>query len=74
VTGAGFGFGTDAVATGLAEFIAASGLETAAVVGHSWGGGFALRLVSLTRIRGHLIVGAGPRKGVLYGSSEQVSA
>jgi pimeloyl-ACP methyl ester carboxylesterase len=47
VTGAGFGFGTDAVATALADFIAASGLERVPVVGHSWGGGFALRLAQL---------------------------
>jgi 4,5:9,10-diseco-3-hydroxy-5,9,17-trioxoandrosta-1(10),2-diene-4-oate hydrolase len=53
VTGAGFGFGTDAVATALADFIAVSGLKTVPVVGHSWGGGFALRLAQLypTRVQ-----------------------
>jgi pimeloyl-ACP methyl ester carboxylesterase len=47
VTGAGFDFGTDAVATALADFIVASGLKRVPVVGHSWGGGFALRLAQL---------------------------
>ncbi|WP_406274240.1 alpha/beta hydrolase [Nocardia sp. NBC_00881] len=36
-------FGTDAVVASIGHFLDAVGVERAAVVGHSWGGGFALR-------------------------------
>ncbi|WP_280309690.1 alpha/beta fold hydrolase [Nocardia abscessus] len=37
-------FSTDAVVASIGHFLDAVGAERAAVVGHSWGGGFALRL------------------------------
>jgi pimeloyl-ACP methyl ester carboxylesterase len=40
-----FGYDADAFARSLADFL--DGLPAAAVVGHSWGGGFALRLAQL---------------------------
>jgi pimeloyl-ACP methyl ester carboxylesterase len=43
----GFGYDADAVAGSIAVFLDAVGLERAAVVGHSWGGGFALRFAEL---------------------------
>ncbi|MGN9837260.1 alpha/beta fold hydrolase [Nonomuraea sp. H19] len=44
---------TDAIAHAIAAFLDAAGLSEVAVVGHSWGGGFALRLAELhpTRVR-----------------------
>lgn len=39
-----FAADADGVATSLAEFAGAAGLASVTVVGHSWGGGFALRL------------------------------
>jgi pimeloyl-ACP methyl ester carboxylesterase len=42
-----FGYDADAVARSLADFLDGVGLSAAAVVGHSWGGGFALRLAQL---------------------------
>ena len=39
-----FGYHADAVAGSVAAFLDAVGLERTAIVGHSWGGGFALRL------------------------------
>jgi pimeloyl-ACP methyl ester carboxylesterase len=42
-----FGYDADSVARSLGDFVDAVGLPTAAVVGHSWGGGFALRLAQL---------------------------
>jgi pimeloyl-ACP methyl ester carboxylesterase len=48
-----FGYDTDAIAHAIATFLDVAGLSDVAVVGHSWGGGFALRLAELypTRIR-----------------------
>ena len=40
-------FDADGVAHALEEFVAALGLTDVDVVGHSWGGGFALRLSQL---------------------------
>jgi pimeloyl-ACP methyl ester carboxylesterase len=42
-----FGYDADAVAGSIAAFLDAVGLERTAIVGHSWGGGFALRLAEL---------------------------
>ena len=42
-----FGYDADAVARSIADFLAAVELPAAAIVGHSWGGGFALRLAQL---------------------------
>jgi pimeloyl-ACP methyl ester carboxylesterase len=42
-----FGFDADAVARSLGDFLDGVGLPAATVVGHSWGGGFALRLAQL---------------------------
>jgi len=39
----GFGYHADAIARSIAAFLDAVGLERTAIVGHSWGGGFALR-------------------------------
>lgn len=47
VTDPVFSYDVDAVATSLAAFLAGLGLGSAAIVGHSWGGGFALRLAQL---------------------------
>jgi pimeloyl-ACP methyl ester carboxylesterase len=43
----GFAFDTDAIAGSLVGFLDAVGLERTAIIGHSWGGGFALRLSEL---------------------------
>ncbi|WP_406274465.1 alpha/beta hydrolase [Nocardia sp. NBC_00881] len=40
-------FGTDAVADSIRTFLDAVGIRRAAIVGHSWGGGFALRFAQL---------------------------
>jgi pimeloyl-ACP methyl ester carboxylesterase len=42
-----FGYDADAVARSLGDFLDGVGLPATAVVGHSWGGGFALRLAQL---------------------------
>lgn len=42
-----FGYGADSIARSIAVFLDAVGLERTAVVGHSWGGGFALRFAQL---------------------------
>jgi pimeloyl-ACP methyl ester carboxylesterase len=42
-----FGYDADAIARTLGDFLDAVGLPATAVVGHSWGGGFALRLAQL---------------------------
>jgi pimeloyl-ACP methyl ester carboxylesterase len=42
-----FGYDADAVAWSIAAFLDAVGLERTAIVGHSWGGGFALRFAEL---------------------------
>jgi pimeloyl-ACP methyl ester carboxylesterase len=42
-----FGYDADAVARSLGDFLDGVGLPAATVVGHSWGGGFALRLAQL---------------------------
>ena len=42
-----FGYDTDAIARSIAAFLDAVGLDRAAIVGHSWGGGFALRFAQL---------------------------
>ncbi len=42
-----FGYDADAVARSLGDFLDGVGLPAAAIVGHSWGGGFALRLAQL---------------------------
>lgn len=47
VTDPGFGYDVDAIAWSVGEFLDAVGLPAAAFVGHSWGGGFALRLAQL---------------------------
>ena len=39
----GFGYDADAIARSIAAFLDAVGLQRTAMVGHSWGGGFALR-------------------------------
>jgi pimeloyl-ACP methyl ester carboxylesterase len=43
----GSAFGTDPVARSIAEFLDAVGVPRTAIVGHSWGGGFALRFAEL---------------------------
>ena len=43
----GFGYDADAIARSLVDFLDAVGLPAPVVVGHSWGGGFALRLAEL---------------------------
>jgi pimeloyl-ACP methyl ester carboxylesterase len=43
----GFGYDADAIARSIAGFLDAVGLERTAIVGHSWGGGFALRFAQL---------------------------
>ncbi len=43
----GFGYDADAIAHSIDEFLDAVALPAAAFVGHSWGGGFALRLAQL---------------------------
>jgi pimeloyl-ACP methyl ester carboxylesterase len=47
VVDSGFGYGVDAIVEALAQFLTAAGLPAVAVVGHSWGGGYALRLAQL---------------------------
>ncbi|GAA1580720.1 2-succinyl-6-hydroxy-2,4-cyclohexadiene-1-carboxy late synthase [Kribbella sancticallisti] len=42
-----FGYDVDAIVQSLVDFLDAVGLSEVIVVGHSWGGGFALRLVEL---------------------------
>ncbi|MGP4103803.1 alpha/beta fold hydrolase [Nonomuraea sp. KM90] len=42
-----FPFGTDAVAQSIGSFLDAVGVQRSAIVGHSWGGGFALRFAEL---------------------------
>jgi pimeloyl-ACP methyl ester carboxylesterase len=42
-----FGYDADAIARSLGDFLDAVGIPATAVVGHSWGGGFALRLAQL---------------------------
>jgi 4,5:9,10-diseco-3-hydroxy-5,9,17-trioxoandrosta-1(10),2-diene-4-oate hydrolase len=42
-----FPYGTDAVAQSIGGFLDAVGVHRTAIVGHSWGGGFALRLAEL---------------------------
>ena len=42
-----FGYDADAIARSIAAFLGAVGLERTAIVGHSWGGGFALRFAEL---------------------------
>ncbi|QYN33664.1 alpha/beta hydrolase [Pseudonocardia sp. DSM 110487] len=42
-----FGYDADAIARSLGDFLDAAGISATAVVGHSWGGGFALRLAQL---------------------------
>lgn len=42
-----FGNDADAIARSIAVFLDAVGLERTAIVGHSWGGGFALRFAQL---------------------------
>ena len=43
----GFGYDADAIPRSIAGFLDAVGLERTAIVGHSWGGGFALRFAQL---------------------------
>jgi pimeloyl-ACP methyl ester carboxylesterase len=43
----GFAYDVDAVADSIGDFLDAVGLSTVALVGHSWGGGFALRVAEL---------------------------
>ena len=43
----GFAYGTDGIVRSLGGFLDAVGLQRTAIVGHSWGGGFALRLGEL---------------------------
>ncbi len=47
VLGSDFAHDADAVALSIADFLDAVGLSQVAMVGHSWGGGFALRLAEL---------------------------
>lgn len=47
VTDPAFGFDVDAIAHSIDEFLVATSLDHVAVVGHSWGGGFAARLAEL---------------------------
>lgn len=47
VLDAGFGYDVDATTHAVADVLDALGLAPAAVVGHSWGGGLALRLAEL---------------------------
>ena len=47
VTDPGFGYSVEAVAEALAQLLAVLELGAVPVVGHSWGGGFALRLAQL---------------------------
>lgn len=42
-----FGYDADAIAQSVGEFLDAVGVPAAAFIGHSWGGGFALRLAQL---------------------------
>lgn len=42
-----FGYDVDAIARSIADFLDAVGLPAATFVGHSWGGGFALRFAQL---------------------------
>jgi pimeloyl-ACP methyl ester carboxylesterase len=42
-----FGYDADAIARSLGDILDGVGLSATAVVGHSWGGGFALRLAQL---------------------------
>jgi pimeloyl-ACP methyl ester carboxylesterase len=42
-----FTFGTDGIARSLGAFLDAVGLRRTAIIGHSWGGGFALRFSEL---------------------------
>jgi pimeloyl-ACP methyl ester carboxylesterase len=42
-----FGYDADAIVGSIAGFLDALGLERTAIVGHSWGGGFALRFAEL---------------------------
>ncbi len=45
-------FGADAVARSIGSFLDAVGVDRTAIVGHSWGGGFALRFAELHPDRG----------------------
>jgi pimeloyl-ACP methyl ester carboxylesterase len=47
VMDAGFAYDADAIARSLGDFLDAVGLPAATFVGHSWGGGFALRFAEL---------------------------
>jgi pimeloyl-ACP methyl ester carboxylesterase len=47
VTYPAFAYDVDAITDSLASFLDALGVSAAAIVGHSWGGGFALRLAQL---------------------------
>lgn len=47
VTDPAFRYDADAIAASIDAFLAAVGVTRTAVVGHSWGGGFALRLAQL---------------------------
>lgn len=47
VTDPGFGYDVDRIAQSVSEFLDAVGLAAAAFIGHSWGGGVALRLAEL---------------------------
>jgi 4,5:9,10-diseco-3-hydroxy-5,9,17-trioxoandrosta-1(10),2-diene-4-oate hydrolase len=47
VADSSFGYDVDAIARSLVDFLDAVGLSDAIFVGHSWGGGFALRLAEL---------------------------
>ncbi|GAB3930329.1 alpha/beta fold hydrolase [Kribbella albertanoniae] len=52
-----YGYDADAVASSIADFLDAVGLSSVAIVGHSWGGGFALRLAELRpELAGRLIL------------------
>lgn len=42
-----FGFDTDAIAHSIGDFLDTVGMSAPAIVGHSWGGGFALRFAEL---------------------------
>lgn len=47
----GFGYDADAIASSIRAFLDAVGVRRPAIVGHSWGGGFALRFAELFRDR-----------------------
>jgi pimeloyl-ACP methyl ester carboxylesterase len=48
---ADFDFGADGMAQSIGTFLDAVGLNQTAIVGHSWGGGFALRFAQLNSDR-----------------------